>query len=266
MLSSENNGLPRSFENVFPSEDDLPHSCQGERIFISFSNGGNGGHTSSSLLPPPPQVTLPMSCFLQDEKYEVTQALLACKHQDGKFVCANVLKMKLHINRLGILGVIFPRELVIELVLLSLSKTYSQFIKDYYMMDHDVTLIDLTYMLIVAEVEMLKTTSQAKIFEGSVSKISMDIGNVNIGSPEKVSLHNGKGSAKVKPFDHTVKRKTNSEIVPCANPKRSMCFYCQLEGHWMRSCPDYLKDLRDTKVKLCDSTLESKRKKEASEE
>ena len=64
-------------------------------------------------------------------------------------------------------------------------------------------------MLITDEAEMHKSTSQAKMFEGYVSKISMDIDNGKIGSPEKVSLHNGKGSAKVKPFDHMVKRKAS---------------------------------------------------------
>ena len=74
----------------------------------------------------------------------------------------------------------------------------------------------------------------------------MDVGNSNIGSLEKVCLPNGKGSAKVKLFDHTVKRKTNFEIVSCANAKESICFYCQLKGHWKRSYPDYLGDLRES--------------------
>ncbi|KAL7595372.1 hypothetical protein Lser_V15G28487 [Lactuca serriola] len=259
MSSSDNNDLP-----VFPSlsEDDLPRVDQGERMFPSSSNGGTGNHDSSTL-PPPPLETLPKSYLLQVEKYETTQALVACKHQDGKSICAHVLKMKSHIDRLGMLGVVFPRELAIDLVLVSLLESYSQFIKDYYMKEHDVTLIDLTYMLISVEAKMLKSISQAKMFEGSISKISMDIDNGNIGSPEKASLPNGKGSAKVKPFGHMVKRNANSKIVPCANPKRSMCFYCQLKGHWMRSCLDYLKDLRDSKVKLCDSTSKYKKKKEA---
>ena len=47
----------------------------------------------------------------------------------------------------------------------------------------------------------------------------MDIDDGNIGSPEKASLPNGKGSTKVKLFDHMVKRKANSEIVPCAIPE-----------------------------------------------
>ena len=94
-----------------------------------------------------------------------------------------------------------------------------------------MTLIDLTQMLIVVEAEMLKSTCEAKVFEGSNSKISMDIDNGNIGSPEKVSLPNGKGSAKVKLFDRMVKRRVESEIVPCVIPKEFVCFYCLEKGH-----------------------------------
>ena len=54
----------------------------------------------------------------------------------------------------------------------------------------------------------------------------MDIDNDNNGSSEKVSFASGNGSAKVKSFDHVVKRNASSEIVPCVNPKRSICFYC----------------------------------------
>nr|KAJ0217568.1 hypothetical protein LSAT_V11C300146070 [Lactuca sativa] len=99
MSSSDNNGLPCSSINRFPlSEDDLPHVDQGERMFPSSSNGGTRNHASPILPPPPPSVTLLKSCFLQSEKYEVTQALLACKHQDSNSVCAHVLKMKSNID------------------------------------------------------------------------------------------------------------------------------------------------------------------------
>ena len=86
------------------------------------------------------------------------------------------------------LGVFLPTKLAIDLVLLSLPESYSQFIKDYYMGDHDVTLIDLTHMLIVAEAEMLKGTSQANVFDGSISQISMDIDNGNNGSSDQKCL------------------------------------------------------------------------------
>ncbi|KAL7612710.1 hypothetical protein Lser_V15G06118 [Lactuca serriola] len=90
----------------------------------------------------------------------------------------------------------------------------------------------------------------------------MDIDNGNIGSPEKLSLPNGNGSAMVKLFDQMVKRKAKSEIVPCNIPKESVCFYCQEKGHWLRSCHIYLKDCNDGKVKIFDSTSGSKKRKE----
>ncbi|KAL7603818.1 hypothetical protein Lser_V15G20244 [Lactuca serriola] len=51
----------------------------------------------------------------------------------------------------------------------------------------------------------------------------------------------------IKSFDH--KRKAGSGIVSCANVKEANCFYCHQKGHWKRSCPDYLKDLREGRIK-----------------
>lgn len=172
MSSHGNNGLPRFLGSGFPlpSEDDFPHSDQGESMFPFSSNDGNGGHVSSTF-PHLPPVTLPKSCFLQVEKYEITQALLASKHQDGKYVCMHFLEMKLYIDKLDMLGVVFLMELDIDLALLSLPKSYSQLFKDYYMSDHDVTLIDLTHMLIVVEAEMFKSTMKQKCLNDQIPKI-----------------------------------------------------------------------------------------------
>ena len=103
MSSQDNNGLP------LPSKDDLPHSDQGESVFLSSNNDGNGYHASPTL--PPPTMTLPMS---RVERYETTQALLACKHKDGNFVCTHVLKMKSYIAELERSGVILYREQAID--------------------------------------------------------------------------------------------------------------------------------------------------------
>ena len=119
MSSSDSNGLLCSSGNVFPSEEDLPHVNEGERMLPSSSNGGTGNHASPNF-PPPPPVILPDPRFLQIEQFKVTQALLASKHQDAKSACAHVLKMKSHIDRLGMMVVIFPRELAIDLVLVLL--------------------------------------------------------------------------------------------------------------------------------------------------
>ena len=98
------------------------------------------------------------------------------------------------------------------------------------MMDHDVTLIDLTYLLIAAESAMIWHVGQANLSGESNSQTAMDTGN--IGSLER----------------------TKSMIVQCVVPKESICFYCQEKGHWRRSCPNYLRNLRDGRVKMHGST------------
>ncbi|GKD47947.1 retrotransposon protein, putative, ty1-copia subclass, partial [Tanacetum coccineum] len=39
-----------------------------------------------------------------------------------------------------------------------------------------------------------------------------------------------------------------SKIAPTSDPKETVCFYCNTKGNWKRSCPKYLKDLKDEKV------------------
>ena len=108
-----------------------------------------------------------------------------------------------------------------------------------------MTLVDLSYLLVAAESKMMWHNAQANMGGRSISQTSMDIDNGNIGSPEKLSLPNGKGSALVNPVDQMVKRKAKSVINSCTIPKDSICFHCQKKGHWLRNCPNYLKDLRE---------------------
>ena len=109
------------------------------------------------------------------------------------------------------------------------------------MMNRDVTLIDLTYMLIAVESAMVWRNRKAKLIGESTFKTSMDIDNGN------------ERHAMIEKFDH--KRKVMSEVVPCHVPKESICFYCQKKGHWRRSCPIYLRNLRDGRVKTYGSAL-----------
>ena len=113
--------------------------------------------------------------------------------------------MKSHIDRLGMLGVVIPKELAVHWVLKSLPESYSEFFREYYMMEHDVILMDLTYLLISAESTMIWHAGQANLIGQSNSQTSMDTGN--IGSPVK------------------------AEIVPCVVPKKSICLYFQKKGH-----------------------------------
>ncbi|KAL7592769.1 hypothetical protein Lser_V15G32936 [Lactuca serriola] len=184
MSSSDNYGLPKSLGTSFPLEDDVPQY-----------------HAS---LPPPPPIILLNPQVPRLEKFKITQALLDRKHKDGKPVCAHVLDMKSHIDRQRMLGIVFPRKLAIHWVLRSLLESYSEFVKDYYVIDHDMTLINLTYLFVAAESTMIWHTGKANLIGGSTSQTSMDIGNGNTGSLEKLSLPNGKGSAIVKSFDQMV--------------------------------------------------------------
>ena len=99
------------------------------------------------------------------------------------------------------------------------------------MMHHDVTLIDLTYLLIDVESAMIWRAGQANLSGESNSQTVMGTGN--IGSLER----------------------TKSVIVRCVVPKESICFYCQEKGHWRRSCPIYLRDLRDGRVETYGSNI-----------
>ncbi|GJX69837.1 retrotransposon protein, putative, ty1-copia subclass [Tanacetum coccineum] len=61
----------------------------------------------------------------------------------------------------------------------------------------------------------------------------------------KTSHSNWKGKAAKGKSDRGSKRKSESEIAPTSNPKEAVCFYYNIKGHWKRSCPKYLKDLKD---------------------
>ncbi|KAL7603097.1 hypothetical protein Lser_V15G20779 [Lactuca serriola] len=203
MSKYDNYSLPKSLRTSFPHEGDIPRFDRGMRDRAS--------------LPPPPPIVLPNTQVQRLEKFKLTQALLASKHEEGKAVCAHVLKKKSHIDRLRMLGVVVCEKLAVDWVLQSLPGSYSKFVREYYMIDHDVTLIDLTYLLVAAESAMIWRTGEAKLIGGSAFQTSMDIGNGN------------ERHAMVEKFDH--KRKAKSEVVPCAVPKESICFYFQEKGH-----------------------------------
>ena len=80
MSRSDNYCLPESVGKGFLYEDDIPQY-----------------HTS---LPPPPPIILPDPHVRRLEKFKVTQALLVSKHEDGRSICAHVLEMKSHIDKL----------------------------------------------------------------------------------------------------------------------------------------------------------------------
>lgn len=161
MSTFDNYGLPKSRGTSFPHEDDIPRFDRGTRDHAS--------------LPPPPPIILPNPQDRRIERFNDTKALLEMKHEDGKPVCAHVLGMKSHIDRLIMLGASFPNELVVGWVLQSLPESYNEFKRKYYMMDHDANLIDLTYMLIAVELEMIWQSNGAYLLGKSTNHASEDV-------------------------------------------------------------------------------------------
>ena len=169
MSKFDNYGFPKSRGTNFPHEDGIPRFNRGTR-------------NHASLPPPPPPVVLPNPQDRRIEWFNVTKALLEMKHEDGKPVCAHILGMKSHIDRLIMLGASFPDELAIGWILQSLPESYNEFKRKYYMMDHDDNLIDLTYMLIAAESEMIWRSNGAYLLEKSTNHASEDV----LGEPTRV--------------------------------------------------------------------------------
>ena len=179
----------------------------------------------------------------RQERFEIVKSLMACKQQEGASVCAHVQKMKSYIDRLGNLGVELPKELTIDMVLNSLSSSYSQFIMNFNMNNLDKTLMELHGMLKTAEASMKKPNNS----NPTAPVLAIDRGSAK---RKWVSHPKGKGKAKVGQSDRGPKRKVQVEITPSADPNEAIYFYCQSKGHWKHSCPKYLEDLKKGKVKV----------------
>ena len=99
MSKYDNYGLPKSRGTNIPHEDDIPRFDRGTRDHASL---------------PPPPIILPDPQVQRLEKFKITQALLASKHKEGKSVCAHILEMKSHIDRLRMLGSVVCEESVVD--------------------------------------------------------------------------------------------------------------------------------------------------------
>ncbi|XP_052621193.1 uncharacterized protein LOC111898715 [Lactuca sativa] len=157
-----NRGIPESQGKSVPNESES--LIQSERSMW----------TSLISLPPLPPVVLPNPDNRRFERFKITESLLEMEHQDGKSVCAHILGMKSHIDTLIMLGVSISNKLVVDWVLQSLPESYDKFIREYHMMKLDATLIDLTYMLIAAESEMIWRSNGAYLSANSTNHASMD--------------------------------------------------------------------------------------------
>ncbi|GKE42532.1 retrotransposon protein, putative, ty1-copia subclass, partial [Tanacetum coccineum] len=146
-----------------------------------------------------------------------------------------------YFDRLESLNMVFDAKLSINILLSGLSADYNQFVLSYQMNGKVTSIMELHSLLQTAK-QRIKKIDVPSTLTAPVLTIGHNA------KKRKTSHSNQKGmAAKGKP-DCRSKRKVESEIAPTSDPKKAVCFYCNTKGHWRRSCPKYLKDLKDGKV------------------
>ncbi|GJZ18580.1 retrotransposon protein, putative, ty1-copia subclass [Tanacetum coccineum] len=123
------------------------------------------------------------------------------------------LDMKGYFARLESLNMVFDAELSVNIILSGLPADYNQFV--------------LSYQMNGKESSIMKLHSLLQTAEQGIKKIDVP----------------STSAAPVLTVGHNVEY----EIAPTSDPKEAMCFYCNTKGYWKRSCPKYLKDLKDRK-------------------
>ncbi|KAJ8763397.1 hypothetical protein K2173_002280 [Erythroxylum novogranatense] len=166
---------------------------------------------------------------------ELQRALFQCRMAPGSSVELHVLQMIGYIEKLGQLGYDLHLESSIDLVLQSLTPSFSQFIINFHMNIEEVSLVELLNMLKAAERCLKKESSSAFIVGSSSSK--------NKGKTlkkKKKKNKNQKISAEVEKPEDGVKKKN----------VKGTCFHCDEAGHWKRNCKAYLASLEEKKLSV----------------
>ncbi|GJW49171.1 retrotransposon protein, putative, ty1-copia subclass [Tanacetum coccineum] len=176
------------------------------------------------------------------EGLDVVKSLMAYKPKPGASICAFLLEMKGYFDRLESLNMVFDAELSINIILSGLPADYNQFVLSYQMNRKETSIMELHSLLQTAK-QRIK-----KIYVPSTSvALVLTVGH-NV-KKRKTSHSNWKGKAAKGNSNRGSKRKDESDIAPTSDPKEAVCFYCNTKWHWKCSCPKYLKDLKDGKVK-----------------
>ncbi|GJR86940.1 retrotransposon protein, putative, ty1-copia subclass [Tanacetum coccineum] len=167
---------------------------------------------------------------------------MACKPKPGASICAFVLEMKGYFDRLEYLNMVFDAELSINIMLSDLPADYNQFVLSYQMNGKETSIMEL-HSLVQTAKQGIKKIDVPSNLAALVLAVGHNAKKI------KTSYSNWKGKVAQGKFDRGSKRKAESDIAPTSGPKEAVCFYCNTKGHWKRSCPKYLKDLKDGKVK-----------------
>ncbi|KAK8563326.1 hypothetical protein V6N12_035475 [Hibiscus sabdariffa] len=163
------------------------------------------------------------------ERYGTSKALFQCKMSEGSPVGAHVIKMMGYIQALEKLGFPLNIELAIDVVLQLLQDSFNQFVLNFNMNEIKKTLPQLLGMLRTAESNM-KTGGSKSILMVREAK----------GKGKKVAKSKGVGKTKPK-GKNALKPKEGIS-------KKGKCFHCDKPGHWKRSCPVYLEDVKKAKA------------------
>ncbi|GKA93522.1 retrotransposon protein, putative, ty1-copia subclass [Tanacetum coccineum] len=174
------------------------------------------------------------------ERLDVVKSLMACKPKPRASICAFVLEMKLYFEQIPTFDDDSTQE-EIE----AHQKHYDDANKVACIMASSMSPeLQKTFENTWA----YKMKQQLKeMFQAKTGKERLDVVKSLICHTPPRRNHE-KGKAAKGKSDRGSKRKAESEIAPTSDPKEAVCFYCNTKGHWKRSCPKYLKDLKDGKV------------------
>ncbi|GKA60188.1 retrotransposon protein, putative, ty1-copia subclass [Tanacetum coccineum] len=184
------------------------------------------------------------------ERLDVVKSLMACKPKPEASIYAFVLEMKGYFDRLESLNMVFDVELSINIILSSLPADYNQFVLLYQINEKETSIMELHSFLQTAE-QGIKKIDVPSTSEALVLTVGHNA------KKRKTSHSNWKGKAIKGKSNRGSKRKAESDIAPTSNPKEAVCFYCNTKGHWKRSYPKYLKDLKDGKLLIAKTYMKT---------
>ncbi|KAL4567872.1 hypothetical protein LXL04_023468 [Taraxacum kok-saghyz] len=138
--------------------------------------------------------------------------------------------------------VIFDYNLAIDIILNSLTAAYDGFILTYHMHSVEKTVMKLYNMLLTTEAGMKKT--------GVESSTVTPVLAIQNGGGKKRKRPNPKWKGKAPGGPNHSGGHGNTSVQAVNDTKEAICFYYNIKGHWKRSCPKYMQDLKDGKVKV----------------
>ena len=152
-------------------------------------------------------------------RYEVSKQLFHARMTEGTSVQEHVLKVIDLITRLDQLGFVMDGELNQDLILQSLSESYSHFVLNYHMNKLNTSLLELLNKLKTAESHIKKEKAPLLLVD-----------RINKKKSSKKDF-----SRKLNPKGDINKNKKGKKAA-----KQSTCFFCGKAGHWKRNCKAYL--------------------------